>query len=637
VSTFDLFEGLPPEAELVGHPLWQTLPREIGEPIREGFEGTSSESVKHEVAFDGHVYHLTIHPASEGRGWVRVQDVTSGDWLDPAPRDGVDHGHSQKVAILASALDGIVTVDESGGIVDFNPQVEQILGLKHADVVGRDLANLAIAARDRPMFRGLLAPKAATVQAGLDHGRQQEGPEQVEMRAVHPVSGEFPVALSVIPVHGNGPCAFSICVRDLQERERLETELRQAQKMESLGQLACGVAHDFNNFLTVIRGQGERLERHFDQDEDDRRRKWATSILKMSDRARELTSQLLSFSRPEASTVSVVDLNLNVVGTAGLLRQLLGESIELRLSLADDLWPIKIHANHVEQILFNLAANARDAIAGAGTLEIGTENVTLGADAAKGLHLQPGAHVLLTLTDSGHGMDAVTQSRAFEPFFTTKAEGQGSGIGLSTVYRLVRQCDGQITVSSERERGTTFRIYIPMFERRARRSDRRLGEYDRRNAATAEQRVIASVDTERVLDGVTVLLAEDEREVRRFFREELEAEGCTVLEAGNGAEALRVATAHDGPIDVLISDVVMPEMNGGDFSRELLSRCPGAEVLFVSGYPESALDRYGVRASEHHILHKPISGRELSDHVRRLRVESGHEEVERLAASCGAG
>ena len=176
-----------------------------------------------------------------------------------------------------------------------------------------------------------------------------------------------------------------------------------------------------------------------------------------------------------------------------------------------------------------------------------------------------------------------------------------------------------------------------MFERRARRSDRRLGEYDRRNAATAEQRVIASVDTERVLDGVTVLLAEDEREVRRFFREELEAEGCTVLEAGNGAEALRVATAHDGPIDVLISDVVMPEMNGGDFSRELLSRCPGAEVLFVSGYPESALDRYGVRASEHHILHKPISGRELSGHVRRLRVESGHEEVERLAASCGAG
>ena len=415
-----------------------------------------------------------------------------------------------------------------------------------------------------------------------------------------------------------------IRLQDVTERQRLEQELQQAQKMASLGQAACGMVHDFNNFLTVIRGQSERLERSLA--EGDRRRKWAASVLRVTERARVLTAQLLSFGGRQSRDVSVTDLNATVKATRVLLEQLVGDNIELRLSLADDLWPVLIEGTHLEQVLFNLAANARDAMPGTGSLEIGTHNVTLGFEESRGLSCPPGSYVSLWVTDSGQGMDLATQRDALEPFFTTKARGQGTGIGLSTVQRLLRQHDGQVTVSSQLGLGTTVRLYLPKVERRHRDRDRR------RTSEDPPALPPASLE----MAGLTVLVAEDQPDVRDVFREDLEGVGCTVLAARDGPEALRVSAAHDGKIDVLVSDVVMPEMNGRDLARRLAELRPNLITVLVSAYPDSELGRQGLVASEMCILHKPIAGRELIDHIRRICADAGAADGETRAPDAAA-
>jgi PAS domain S-box-containing protein len=379
-----------------------------------------------------------------------------------------------------------------------------------------------------------------------------------------------------------------------------EAQLRQAQKMEAVGRLAGGVAHDFNNLLTVIRGYSELLLGRLGS--TDAMRKDMEEIKKAADRASGLTRQLLAFSRRQFIAAKVVDLNALVANMDGMLRRLIGEDIvELCAELGASIGAIKADPGQVEQIIMNLVVNARDAMPTGGRLTIETKNVTIG----KGVHLDavgvaPGSYVLLAIRDNGHGMDAETQSHLFEPFFTTKEKGKGTGLGLSTVYGIVKQSGGSITVESAPDRGTTFRIYFPRVEQ---------GVQETAGAVEA-------IDPARGRE--TILLVEDEPAVRGLVHETLRLHGYTVLEARHGIEALLTSAKYVGPIHLLLTDVVMPQMSGPEVAEKILTVRPGIKVLYMSGYPDHPVfDRGGV-SRETGFLPKPFSPQVMAQKVREV-------------------
>ena len=343
---------------------------------------------------------------------------------------------AQKAAILSNALDGIITMDGDARIVELNAEAERTFGFGHGAMLGRDLAEFTVGPKERVKLCTELTVLAGCKADGKTMGRR------LQVRAVRADGEEFPADLSITRIPLDGPPHFTVCIRDLSEQERLQGALHHAQKMESLGLLASGIAHDFNNFLTVIRGQAERLIKNLA--EEDTRRRWVMSILKVSERASALTGQLLAFGRREASTAAIVDLNAIVESTAGLLSQQLGDGITWQAALSPSAGRARVGEGQVQQILFNLVLNARDAMPEVGTLQVGTKRVDLADTEARQLLLSPGPYVLLWVKDSGRGMDARTRSRVFEPFFTTKKLGEGTGLGLSTVYALVQQSGGQI-------------------------------------------------------------------------------------------------------------------------------------------------------------------------------------------------
>jgi len=390
-----------------------------------------------------------------------------------------------------------------------------------------------------------------------------------------------------VPVHGTGEAAamataFNHMTASLNEsydqlRQR-EQQLRQAQKMEAVGRLAGGVAHDFNNLLTAIQGYGEMLFGDLRGDDTEGRAK-IIEILKAVDSASSLTRQLLAFSRKQLLAPKVVSLHDIVRGMEKILRRLIGEDIELSVRSQPELWNVLADPGQLEQVIMNLALNARDAMPHGGHLVIALENV----DKADG------QYVTLAVTDDGCGIDAAAMSHLFEPFFTTKEEGRGTGLGLATVHGIVEQSGGTITVDSTPGRGTTFRVTLPR--------------------ATAEQ-VVERPDPSRVSTDTrseTVLIAEDEPSVRRLAGEVLRGEGYHVLEAGRGDEALKVAARHDGDIHLLLSDVVMPGMSGRDLWERLSAARPDTKVLFMSGYTDDAVVRHGIRDKGFPFLQKPFS------------------------------
>jgi signal transduction histidine kinase len=379
-----------------------------------------------------------------------------------------------------------------------------------------------------------------------------------------------------------------------------EAQLRQAQKMEAVGRLAGGVAHDFNNLLTVIRGYSELLLGRLGP--TDAMRKDMEEIKKAADRASGLTRQLLAFSRRQFIAAKVVDLNALVANMDGMLRRLIGEDIvELCAELDPSTGAIKADPGQVEQVIMNLVVNARDAMPTGGRLTIETRNVTIG----KAVHLDavgvaPGSYVLLVVRDNGHGMDAETQSHLFEPFFTTKEKGKGTGLGLTTVYGIVKQSGGSITVESAPGRGTTFRVYFPR----------------------VEQEVSGLTGAVKAIDPVrgreTILLVEDEPAVRGLVHETLRLHGYTVLEARHGIEALLTSAKYVGPIHLLLTDVVMPQMSGPEVAEKILTVRPGIKVLYMSGYPDHPVfDRGGV-SRETGFLPKPFSPHVMAQKVREV-------------------
>ena len=392
---------------------------------------------------------------------------------------------------------------------------------------------------------------------------------------------------------------FNVLVEDITERKLLEAQFRQAQKMEAVGRLAGGIAHDFNNLLTAILGSAELLLDTLAPEAPERED--LEEIRKAAKRAGELTRQLLAFSRQQVLAPQVLDLNVLVANMEKLLRRLIGEDIELRTALARDLEAVKADSSQLEQVIVNLAVNSRDAMPQGGRLTIETANVELDqAYAEQHFPAQPGSYVLLAVSDTGTGMDAATMSRIFEPFFTTKETGKGTGLGLATVYGVVKQSGGYIWVYSEPGQGTSFKVYLP-----------RVTEAPQ-PAPAAPTRAAALMGSE------TVLLVEDDEMVRNLARRMLEARGYTVLSASRGEDALGVVERHDGPIDLLVTDVVMPGMSGRSVAQRLLGLRPGLKVLYLSGYTDDAIVRHGMLEPGIAFLQKPFSADALARKVREV-------------------
>jgi nitrogen-specific signal transduction histidine kinase/ActR/RegA family two-component response regulator len=373
-------------------------------------------------------------------------------------------------------------------------------------------------------------------------------------------------------------------VRDLTKQKELETQLRQAQKMEAVGRLAGGIAHDFNNLLTAISGYSEFL---IAGQTDDKLRRHAHEIKKAADRAASLTGQLLAFSRRQVLQPRVLDLNAVVSDMDMMLRRLIGEDVELVTMLDPELLPVRADPTQVEQVIVNLAVNARDAMPQGGSVTIETENVVLDDD----------AYVELRLTDTGIGMTETERQQLFDPFFTTK-EG-GTGLGLATVYGIVDQSGGRIEVDSAPGHGSSFRILLPATE----------APVEEREA----QETVAPETGEE-----TILLVEDEVVVRQLVAEILETSGYSVLPAGDGPSALELLRRHSGAVDLLVTDVVMPGMSGPEVATAVTAMRPGTQVLYISGYTDSAIGHHGVLEPGIAFLQKPFSADDLARKVRNV-------------------
>ena len=385
---------------------------------------------------------------------------------------------------------------------------------------------------------------------------------------------------------------------DTTEQTRLAIQLRQAQKMDAVGQLAGGVAHDFNNLLTVISAHSALLIEELG--EDDVRHQDARAIQQASARAASLTRQLLAFSRKQILRPALVDLNLVVDETRRLLDRLVGEDIEIDLTMANDLGLVLVDIGQVEQVVMNLVLNSRDAMISGGRLAIATRNVTVAADAPKIRGIVPaGAYAVLSVSDTGTGMDEQTQARVFEPFFTTKPMGKGTGLGLSTVYGIVKQSGGYVLVESELGTGTTFDVYLPIV------AGDRIAEVQQTEESPAEQHA------------ETILLVEDDAAVRQVAKRILRAEGYDVLEARDGEDALALSTLHAGIIDAVITDAVMPGITGAELLDRVRAQRPGCKAILMSGYTNDEMTRRGISSSEVTFVQKPFS---IEDFARIVRL-----------------
>jgi two-component system, cell cycle sensor histidine kinase and response regulator CckA len=386
-------------------------------------------------------------------------------------------------------------------------------------------------------------------------------------------------------------------LEDITERKHLEDQLRQSQKMEAVGRLAGGVAHDFNNLLTIISGYSELLIDTLT--ENDRARAQVEEIKKAGTRAATLTRQLLAFSRSQVLAPQVLDLNSVVTNVHKMLRRLIGEDIDLVTILGENLWSVRADPGQVEQVIVNLAVNARDAMPQGGKLTLETKNAVLDeAYARSHVTVVPGEYVMLAVSDTGIGMDVMTQAHIFEPFFTTKEKGKGTGLGLATVYGIVKQSGGYIWVYSEPGMGATFKIYLPRVE----------------TAVAAAGAGKASPQSSQGHE--TVLLVEDEPALRAMVRNVLASKGYLVLEARHGEDALVVAEMHRGAIHLLLTDVVMPGMSGRELAEHLSGLHPTMKVLYMSGYTDDAIVHHGVLGSDMAFLQKPFTPESVARKVR---------------------
>jgi two-component system cell cycle sensor histidine kinase/response regulator CckA len=505
-------------------------------------------------------------------------------------------------SLIDNARDLITVVDDRGLILYQSPASAAVLGLAPEEMVDRHVADF-MSDGDAPRVRALLA---AAFEGNVDRASGE-----FDVRHDNGTIRTLDIVASRIPPADGSPRAV-LNSRDITERRhalealRLRDEqLRQAQKMEAVGRLAGGIAHDFSNVLTVITAASERLYDRVGERRD--ARVDIESILRNSERAASLTRQLLAFSRQQTLTAQPLDLGQLVRRAGRLLKRLIGEDIVLALDFPNEVLAIEADPTQVEQVLMNLAINARDAMPEGGSLRLALRRVSVDAEFAR--HhppMAPGNYVLLEVEDNGTGMTPETAAHAFEPFFTTKHPSKGTGLGLSTVYGIVKQSGGFIWIDTEPGRGTLFSIFLPPTSARpvARETPKR---------PVIEERTPA-----------TILLAEDEDEVRSLLRDVLEMHGHTVLEANGPVQGVEVAAAYDGPIDLLLTDVVMPGGTGRDLARSIVASRPETKVLYMSGYPDAGGSPQGVLEPGVPFLSKPFTRDVLLNKVHELL---GHSRI----------
>jgi len=491
--------------------------------------------------------------------------------------------------ISENAADMIAVVDTDGHRLYNSPAYERVLGYST-----EELQSTSSFEQVHPDDRKLVEEAAAEARSG-------GGGRTIQYRMRHK-DGSWRViesrASAILDAQGK-VSNLVIVNRDVSERRQLEEQFRQAQKMEAVGRLSGGVAHDFNNLLGVIIGYAEFLQERLEPENS--LRGSVDEILKAGKRAASLTRQLLAFSRQQVLDPKVVDLNAAVSDMEKMLRRLISEDIELTTLLSPNLGRVKADQGQLEQVLMNLAVNARDAMPSGGKLVIETENMVMDEKFVRRYPypVQPGPYVCLTVTDNGIGMDTETKARAFEPFFTTKEKGKGTGLGLSTVYGVVKQSGGYIDVYSSPGAGTTFKIYLPRVDDEAIKLEKPSG-----GAA-------------RSFEGnETILLAEDETSLRTLTRTTLELCGYKVLEAKDGVEALEVSERHAGPIELLLTDIVMPGMGGRPLAQELTIRRPEIRVVYMSGYTGQAVGAQGPVEPGSDFLPKPFTREILTRKIR---------------------
>jgi PAS domain S-box-containing protein len=447
-------------------------------------------------------------------------------------------------------------------------------------------------------------PKADEVAHFLRDDREVMSSGRPKIVAEEPVTNPatretrwFQTIKVPLPTSEAGATTLLGVATEITERKRLEEQLLQSQKMEAVGQLAGGVAHDFNNILTAIVGYADLLAPELAGNE--RQLEDLEEIRKAARRAAALTRQLLAFSRKQVLEPRIIDVNGVVMNLDKMLRSLMAENIVLKTDLADNLAAARADPNQIEQVIMNLAINARDAMADGGTVTIETRNATLDdAYAAQHVSVIPGEYVMLAVSDTGCGMDEQTKSRIFEPFFTTKPVGRGTGLGLSTVYGIVKQTGGNIWLYSEPGKGTTFKIYLPAIA-----------------ALPEDIGKVAPVEAVQH-GGGTVLLVEDDEQLRRLTHRALAAQGYTVMEADRGGTALDIARRYKGQIDLLLTDVIMPDTNGRKLADTIQAARPGVRVLYMSGYPDGAIASHGMLEPGVAYLAKPFTTEAV---IRRVR------------------
>jgi len=495
------------------------------------------------------------------------------------------------IALLESAAQAIISIDSGGRIVLANRRCEQIFGYNRQELLGNQI-EILLPESKRRMHIGerrdfFQSPHVRPMGIGMDlAGRRRDGTE-------------FPVEVSLSYVEtGDGVFAIAF-VSDISQRKLLEEQLLHAQKMEAVGRLAGGVAHDFNNMLTVIAGYNRMILDELGA--MDPLRGYAEEILKAADRAGAITNQLLTFSRRQIAKPRVIQVNMVIAQTDKMMRRLIGEDVHLNLQLRADVGNIKADPGHIEQALVNLVVNARDAMPQGGQLTVETANAHLDENYVRThLGVKPGDFVMVAVSDTGQGMDAETRRRIFEPFFTTKEKGRGTGLGLATVYGTVKQAGGDIWVYSEPGHGSTFKLYFPRVAEPLSQS-----ENDGETPAGSTT-------------GETILLVEDEQAVRELTARLLLNMGYTVLTAETGEEALKVSRNHNGHLALLVTDVVMPGISGRQLADALLLERPELKVLFLSGYTENTVVHHGVLDSGVDFLPKPFSREVLGNKLREI-------------------
>lgn len=542
---------------------------------------------------------LAVQAVSHGAQDYIVKGDISGSLLIRTLRYGMERKRAEQNfrRLIDTAPVGIILADKAGHILDANEQILRMFGYERKELIGQTVEILI--PEDRRDIHG----KHRDSYGSCPHARPMGiGMELVARRKD---GTEFPVEVGLGPLNTQEDTVVSATIVDITARKKMEEQLRMSQRMEAIGRLAGGVAHDFNNLVTIILGCCDALSVELPGDHPASRK--IEMLRKAGASAADLTRQLLAFGRKQILQPKVIEPKEIVDGVASMLGRLIGADIQLEVLVDPGIGCINADPGQVEQILLNLAANARDAMPNGGRLTIHVTNAELDDDYQK-QHppATPGPYVVIGVTDTGCGMDRNTQAQIFDPFFTTKEFGKGTGLGLATVYGIVKQSGGYIWVYSELGKGTVFKVYLPRVAR------------DMPKSIHADPDGAPQGGTE------TILLAEDSESLRDMAREYLESIGYTVIEAASGTEALQRSNELAGAIHLLLTDIVMPEMNGRELADQIVHMRPEIKILFTSGYTDEAIVRHGVLEPGIAFIQKPYRPRALARKIREV-LDNGPE------------